>query len=279
MRPILVGSVSALATLATLAPAAHAATPIAHPAGHAAIVLRVSTGGGFVPVSVNLRALPQFTLYGDGTVIVPGAQIQIAPQPATLPLERFHLTRAQVQALLVRARRAGLLARGPIDYGDMGSIGVSDAPGTTVLLNAAGRRLERDAYALGIDTTGGRLSAAQVAARRALSAFIAALPHGASASPYAAPRLAVYVGPYTGTPQPGARPIIWPLASDLARAGARSSSGLPYRCFTVSSGNARRLDAALHRATVASQWRMPGAAARYELIVRPLLPEQRTCTV
>jgi hypothetical protein len=276
MRPTLVSS---LIALAALVPAAQAATPIAHPKSSSAIVLRVNTGGGFVPVSVNLRALPQFTLYGDGTVIVPGAQIQIAPQPAEIPLVRFHLSRPQVQALLLRAQRAGLLAPGSVDYGDMGSIGVSDAPGTTVLINAGGHRLERDAYALGIDTTGSRLSAKQNAARHALSAFIEALPHGASTRPYDAPRFAVYVGPYTGTPQPGARPLAWPLASDLARAGAKTSSGLPYRCFTVTGGNARTLAATLRRATVASQWRMPGGTARYEVIARPLLPEQRTCTV
>ena len=73
--------------------------------------------------------------------------------------------------LLRNARRAGLLARGPVSYGDMGTIGVADAPTTTVHLNAAGRRVVRDAYALGFAAGGSRLPPAQAAARRALDAL------------------------------------------------------------------------------------------------------------
>ena len=30
-------------------------------------MLRVATGGGFVPLESSLRTLPSYTLYGDGT--------------------------------------------------------------------------------------------------------------------------------------------------------------------------------------------------------------------
>ena len=85
---------------------------ISHPTAATRVVLRVSSGGGFVAPQTNLRALPSFTLYGDGTVIVPGAVPQIFPGPAIDPLVRRKLDERQVQALLARARRAGLLARG-----------------------------------------------------------------------------------------------------------------------------------------------------------------------
>ena len=60
------------AALPATAAASAQAPAIGHPTGATDVVVRVSTGGGFVPVQVNLRALPSFTLYGDGTVVVPG---------------------------------------------------------------------------------------------------------------------------------------------------------------------------------------------------------------
>ena len=138
---ILLTSVLLLAALPSAAAAA-----IGHPTSPAKIVLRISSGGGFVTPQTNLRALPSFTLYGDGTVIVPGVITQMYPGPAIYPLIRSKLRESQVQALLRRAARAGLLVRGPIDYG---TVGVSDMPTTTVLLNAGGRRVKRQAYALG----------------------------------------------------------------------------------------------------------------------------------
>ena len=118
----LIGLVSLL-----VAPASDAlAAPIAHPTGKAEIVVRVTTGG-FVAPSATLGALPAFTLYGDGSVIVPGPVTGHVAAAGACPLLRTRLREPQVQALLRRARAAGLLGRGSIDYGDMGSIGISDA--------------------------------------------------------------------------------------------------------------------------------------------------------
>ena len=140
------------------------------------VVLRVSSGGGFVTPKTNLRALPSFTLYGDGSVIVPGPVIQIYPGPALTPLVRSKLDEGAVQAVLARAKAAGLLAPRGIDYGGMGAVGVSDMPTTTLVVNAAGKRFKRQAYALGAPAQGGRLSPAQARARKTLQQFIAGLP-------------------------------------------------------------------------------------------------------
>ena len=43
---------------------------ISHPTGADEVVLRVSTGGGFVPIEYNYTMVPEFTLYGDGRIIV-----------------------------------------------------------------------------------------------------------------------------------------------------------------------------------------------------------------
>ena len=207
----------------------------------------------------NLRAIPSFTLYGDGTVIVPGAVIQIYPGPAIYPLVRSRLSERQVQALLRRAARAGLLARGAIDYG---TVGVSDMPTTTLLVNAGGKHLERAAYALGATAGGNGLSAAQARARQALARFISGLPHGLSGALYAPRAVAVYVGPATGPAQPGATRLVWPLKRNLATAGTRVSSGLGYRCISVGGTDAKVLLAGCARRTSCLGGRRPRLPAR-----------------
>lgn len=253
-------------------------TAIGHPRGSGQVVLRVNSGGGFVPIEVNLRAMPSFSLYGDGTVIVPGVQIQIYPGPAVYPLMRSKLSEPQVQALLQRAKAAGLLSPGAIDYGDMGSIGIADAPTTTLVLNAGGRHVRRDAYALGIDPAAGRLSPAQTRARRALATFIARLPHGLSGGRYTPRGFAVYAGAFRGQPQRGAKPIVWPLKRALATAGKLVSSGLGYRCMSVTGEAAKILLATLRKANEQSQWTArANTSSTYQVIARPLLPGQRAC--
>ena len=86
---ILLTSVLLLAALPSAAAAA-----IGHPTSPAKIVLRISSGGGFVTPQTNLRALPSFTLYGDGTVIVPGVITHSTdgiehPELASQRIQRF----------------------------------------------------------------------------------------------------------------------------------------------------------------------------------------------
>ena len=266
MRTIILSSALALAVVA---PAANAAAPIAHPTGATDVVLRVTTAGGFVAPQTSLATLPAFTLYGDGTVIVPSARSQEAAL-TTLGVRR--LGAPQVQALLQRARTAGLLRPAASDYGDMGSVGVSDMPTTTVELRAAGRQIELQAYALGVQGHGGRLTRAQTLARLALTRFIAGLPAVSGHATYAPHAFAVYVAPAQATT--GTR-VRWPLARDLATAGKPVSSGAGYRCTTVSGSAAQTLVQALRHATAQTLWTSGGHA--YSLIARPLLPDEADC--
>jgi hypothetical protein len=244
MRILLLTSVLLLAGFphASGASTARSAGPaIAHPTAPTEIVVRVSSGGGFVAPQASLRALPSFTLYGDGTVIAPGAVIQIFPGPAIYPLVRSKLSEPQMQELLKRARRAGLLARGTIDYGNMGAVGVSDAPTTALVVNAGGRHIDRQAYALSINARAGRLSVKQVRARQALARFIATLPRGLAGVRYVPRAIAVYIAPSSGAARPGTGRVVWPLKSDLATAGRPVSSGLGYRCISVRGQDAKAL--------------------------------------
>jgi hypothetical protein len=272
MRTLLISA----ALLAAYATSAAAAPPIAHTRAAHAVVLRVSTGGGFVPVQSMLGHLPEFSLYGDTSAIVPGPVTQQYPGPAVTPLRRIVLREAGVQGLLRVARTAGLLARGPIDYGDMGSVGVSDAPTTTLVLNANGARITRQAYALAIGTGGSRLSPAQQRARRELARFVSALPKGLRSTAYVPRALAVYATAATAPAPAGSSTVTWPLARDLARAGS-TATGAGFRCMLVRGSAARTLLATLRHANAASRWKARGTPGTYTLVVRPLLPDERSC--
>jgi hypothetical protein len=275
MRTPLLTSLVLVAALAPAAAASTRATAIAHPTAATQVVLRVTTGGGFVAPSTNLRTLPSFTLYGDGTIIVPGVVPQISPGPAIYPLVRSTLSEQEVQALLKRATKAGLLARRAIDYGNMGTVGISDAPTTTLLVHAGGRTVVREAYALGIDPGSGRMPAPTARARKALARFIATLPHGHARAPYAPRALAVYVGPFRG---PGSGRAVWPLARPLASAGKPVASELGYRCVTVAGTAAKTLLPTLRRANEQSRWvARPGAKQAFQLFARPSLPDEHGC--
>jgi hypothetical protein len=255
-----------------------ASAAISHPTGPAKVVLRVSVGGGFVALQTNLRALPSFTLYGDGSVLVPGAVPQLSPGPALSPLVRRRLGERQVQALLQRARTAGLLAPGTVDYGNMGAVGVSDGPTTTFIANADGRHIVRSAYALGMGAGTHGLSPRQVKARAALARFVASLPRGPAGVRYVPRALAVYV---TRAPaQAGSARVVWPLKRDLATAGKPSPIGGGYRCIAVGGSDAKKLMATLRTAGEQSAWIAHAhAGATYQVVVRPLLPDEHGCSV
>ncbi len=159
------------------APPPATAGAIDHATGPTDIVLRVNTGGGFVPVEFNLKSLPSYTLYGDGTVIRPVVtSADVAQAPNVTPLETIKLDEAAIQSLLEQAKSAGLLAPGTVDYGDMGALGVSDMPTTSVTLNAGGATASHDAYGLLFAPTeppAGTLTQAQRDARAALRGFVA----------------------------------------------------------------------------------------------------------
>ena len=96
------------------------------------IVLQVTSGGGFVPIEYNLTLVPQFSLYGDGTVIVTGPVIAIYPGPALPNLQTARVSEETVQAILSAAREAGLFAN-DVDYGRPQ---ITDVPTTIIAISA-----------------------------------------------------------------------------------------------------------------------------------------------
>jgi hypothetical protein len=122
--------------------------PIEHPTGARDIVLRMSHGGGLLPMGMRATQLPQFTLYGDGTVIFKQLDTREGlpfGERAALPLLVAHLDETAVQALLRVAFDTGCLATARDRYDNPQ---IFDAGTTTFTLNAGGLQKVVSVYAL-----------------------------------------------------------------------------------------------------------------------------------
>lgn len=258
-----------------------APTGITYPTGAGDLVLRLRYVGGFMPPSAHLVQLPVISVYGDGTVIVPGPQIAIYPGPALPNLQRATITPAGMRVLLEAARDAGLL--GPDARYDL--VGIADASTAEFTLNADGRVHTISAYAL-MEGSGVPEGAdpAVTEARAKLASFQAQLGSleallGAELGSWSAYRpdtIQLLVSP--GIPDDGQgltqEPIAWPLSTPLATFG----EALPalfegQRCGVVTGVD--QLMPLLEKANTLTPWTDEGAS--YGLAVRPLLPGEEGC--
>jgi phage tail protein X len=255
-----------------------------HPTGKADIVLRVETGGGFVTPQYNLTRLPEFTLYGDGNVIVNGPMIEIYPQPAMPNLQTAAISQADVARVLLAAKDAGLFANN-VDYGQPG---ITDVGTTTITINADGKNYTSSIYALGFEQMpeGGTvdgLTTAQVKARNALTAFTAKtgdldtfLGTTLKWQQYAYTSLAVFsqvadpANPIYDTTEVQPNRLEWPLA-DLSTMGeAVQPEG--FRKAVVTGDDLAKLQPLLSQATQITLWK--SGDHEYYLSFRPLLPDE-----
>lgn len=251
-----------------------------HPTGKSEIVLQVSAGGGFVPVSYNLTTLPQFTLYGDGTVIVTGPVIEIYPGPAMPNLQSTHISEDAIQEILSAAKEAGLFAN-DVDYGQPG---ITDMPTTNIVANADGKTYTTDIYALGMEPGAGGMTMQQQQARAAISDLVGKVSVLTDYEPgelrwqaYAYTALKVFslaVDPNTNPGPDDVQPneLVWPLG-DLSTLG---ESVMPegYRAVVVSGADLAALQPLLAQATEITLW--TSGDHQYNLFFRPLLPNETT---
>lgn len=259
-------------------------TGIEHPTGADELVLRIFTGGGFVPVEYNLRALPGISIYGDGRMIVEGPMIEIYPGPALPNLQVTRLTEEAVQAILEAASDAGLLGKdASYDYPC-----VADLPTTTFTVVAEGETHTVSAYALGVegdmgaDTCG--LPGIDVEARAALADFQTKLgdlrswlPEGSigAEEQYVPSEMRLYVQAYRGDPALEQSPVEWPLATPLSSFGDPVPDLADFRCGVVGGDDLATLLPAAQSANQLTPWTSDGETRG--LIFRPLLPDEHTC--
>ncbi len=141
---------------------------IAHPTGAAEIILRFDEGGGFVPIEFMAAHVPQFTLYGDGTVVFVRSSARVEPGAdgvaRGLPIRTARLSEEQIQALLRSALGDGGLG---VARGEYQNPMIADAPTSVFTVNADGAQKTVSMVALGIDDQPGP----DAAIRRAMGAL------------------------------------------------------------------------------------------------------------
>ena len=259
---------------------------IEHPTGADDLVLRVDTGGGFVPVEYNLRNVPGVSIYGDGRMIVTGPVIEIYPGPALPNLQVTRLTEEGLQAILAAAQDAGLMdGDASYDYPC-----VTDLPTTTFTVNAGGATSTTSAYALGFEagTTGatGGCGGMDVdtEARAALNDFSMQLgdirswlPEGSYSAeePYEPTELRIYVTEVRTDPELEQQPLEWPLDTPLSAFGEPDANLPDYRCGTVTGEDLAAVWPLAQQANELTPWVSEGD--EHGLAFRPLLPDEHGC--
>ena len=258
------------------------ATGIEHPTGADQLILRTAYEGGFVAYEYTLGSTPFWSLFGDGTLIVPGPQIEIYPGPALPNLIATPVSEEGIQAILVAARDAGLMD-GDANYGDLC---IADAADTVFTIDADGQTSVVSAYALDVGEPAGTCGSGKDAdARAKLAAFQAKLtdlqswlPDGSLGTerPYDPTEMRVYVLPYQGDPELPQDPFAWPLDGSLDAFGKPiENAPADARCGVVTGEDLTTLLAAARDANALTPWTSGGID--HHLIFRPLLPDESGC--
>jgi hypothetical protein len=255
---------------------------VTHPAGANELVLRIQQEGGFVPIDYTIAAVPGFSLFGDGTTITTGPQIEIFPGPALPNLIATPLTDDGVQVLLQAAIDAGLGK--DADHIDLGNMAITDMPTTVFTLVIDGETHVSSVYALGAVTERpDGMTDDEWAARRALETFAgqvgdlrAWLPAGSVGedAPYVPAAMRIVVGPYTPDPQLEQPEIAWPLDVDLATIG-RPAGFDDRRCAVIDGADMKALWSLAQQANQLTPW--TSGDASYSIVFRPLLPDESGC--
>src|SRR5215216_2417739 len=227
-------------------------------------VVRVVTEGGLAAEAAQRGEVPQVSVFGDGRVIIVGPTTLEFPGPALPNLQEFRVTGDGLGKIIDEGRDAGLLEDPPPDYGDPG---ITDQPTTTVTVRVAGRSRTVDVYALNFSDG---VSAAQRENRRRLTNFIElAGDAGAlgdevlpgSTRRYDPVGVAVLLHPSDAT---DGDTHAWPLG-DLAGTD----------CLVLSGSDATTVLDAARTARDGDAWQSAGAT--YDVVFRPLLPDDHTC--
>lgn len=256
---------------------------IQHPTGTDQLVLRVETGGGFTAPEFQLRLIPEFSLYGDGTIVTPGPQIEIYPPPALPSVQTQPVSEDGVQAILQAAIDAGIDT--DHDMTDMGSTMVADAATTTFTISVNGTTNSFGVYALGMFDGNCPQGMAQKEcdARTSLSSFVTQLadlqtwlPSGSlgETTTYEPSGSRVYVGDVRRDADLPQQKVTWPLDPPLASFGEDTGAG--YRCGPVTGADwADALEPLAAGTNELTPWTSDGTS--YGLLFRPLLPDETGC--
>ncbi|MGZ9160141.1 MAG: hypothetical protein ACXW4T_03155 [Candidatus Limnocylindrales bacterium] len=248
---------------------------IDHETGATDVVLRLDEGGGFVMPAFLASQVPQFTLYGDGTVIFRNPMLEVPPAQGSVftfnPMRTAKLSEEQIQELLLLALGEGGLAAARANYtNDM----VADASTTVFTVEAGGVKKTVSIYALGMDTMNGADAPARAAFQK-LAARLTDFDQG-GAFPTAAYLPTAYRGVLFESPGvavPDVRAWPWPdlKVEDFAPDADPNGLQFPHRTLTTDEV------AALHVEGFQGGFQglvLTGSDKKlYTLALRPLLPD------
>jgi hypothetical protein len=269
---------------------------IEHPTGPDEPILVVEEVGGFAMPQMIATRVPTFALYGDGRVIVQGAQTLEFPGPALPALIERAMTEDGIQAVLEAVEDTNLFT------GDLELRGaqnfVADATDTVFRLNANGDEVTVTVYGLGLldPEFGGNFEGvdqAEIDAHATLSRLRDALitietsvPADAWEAegwqPYAPTAFRLYVRDVTGEPiEGGELPGMvraWPTDDDPATFGEELPLfGDGTRCGVVEGDVAAAWLEELSAANQQTIWTSDGEV-RFAVLPRPLFPgDEPTC--
>ncbi len=254
---------------------------ITHPSEPTTVILRMATGGGFVAPGVHLGEIPEFTLYGDGTLIVRDpARMYLEPVSPDgiarlVPFLTARLPEAAIQALLADAIGPGGLGLARLDYPPLT---IADAPSTTFILRAGGFDKQVVVGALGFEQAGSvgdrqPRQAFQALARRLLAPGLG----GVSSTEYSptAYRGILFDAIDTGTSVPIRA---WPWTTfgpgDFTVSTTPGAMQVPVRTLTSADVAVLGLDGLAGGASSIGPRASDGKV--YRLALRPLLPDERS---
>jgi hypothetical protein len=269
---------------------------IEHPTAADEPILVVEEAGGFAMPQMIATRVPTFALYGDGRVIMQGAQTLEFPGPALPPLIERTMTEEGIQAVLEAVEDTNLFT-GDLELRGAMNV-VADATDTVFHLNANGDEVTVTVYALGMldPALGGNfenVDQAEIDAHAVLSQFRDALmtidtsvPGSAWEAegwqPYTPTAFRLYVRDVTGEPiEGGELPGVvreWPTDDDPAAFGEEVPVfGDGTRCGVVEGEAAATWFAELSASTQQTIWTSDGEN-RFTVLPRPLLPgEEPSC--
>jgi len=261
---------------------------VEHPSG-AEPIFMIDWQGGLVPVQYKATRTPAFVMYGDGRVLMLGAQTMEYPGPALPPLMQRTLSESGIQAILAEVIDTGMFEADRRLDGAMNV--VADANDTVFTLNAGGREVTVSIYGLGTlmaDMDVPMISDEEIEAHRTLEALNNALmfedwlPADAwldeTWDSYEADAFRLYVRDVTDQPteDDGLTPMVrdWPTNDDAAVFGVEQPLfGDGTRCGTVSGEAGATWAAELSTAKQTTTW-TDANDRRYSVQARPLLPHE-----
>jgi hypothetical protein len=248
------------------------ASPVTHPTGADEAVVQVFSGGGLIPEIVAVSEIPEWTLYGDGTIVYGGPQTQEGTAPAVPNLLQRSVPTSSIDTLIAEAGTRGMLVTQRLAATD-----ATDLWTTTVSINADDRSFQSSVYGLGFRPTEGAPSPTndQSADIAEVQAFIdfAEDPENWSPSPsepqpYAAETWQVYAFPAADTPSSTETTATWPLEPPIPVL----PEGRTW-CTTVRGKDLATLEPLASAANTSTPWRSRTSGDhRFTLVFVPVLP-------